>query len=290
MLRGAGHPIAGHLLESLPTYFITAGIVAIALMRQPIGAALATGLFFGMQFIVAIGGWIFLSRRSRGWEASSNPLVAGEPRTSGINYWMIGLPLMILAFVQTGAEWLLLAQISGTVSAADTGAYRAAFQVITIALLVIATSEHYVSGPIAGDFRIGRADLAWGHHRRATILMLAVSGPFLLGAIIFPEFIIGHIFGPKFAAAATPLAIMAGGQLVNVMAGPIGAIIIMSGNERVQLTITFAAFGLLLACSTTLIPLLGLNGAAIAYAAATGFRAIAFYIAARRHAPAVATN
>jgi O-antigen/teichoic acid export membrane protein len=45
----------------------------------------------------------------------------------------------------------------------------------------------------------------------------------------------------------------------------------------------------MLATSMTLIPRLGLNGAAIAYSTATGFRAIAFYIAARRYVPAVAT-
>ena len=55
-----------------------------------------------------------------------------------------------------------------------------------------------------------------------------------------------------------------------------------------QLFITFASFDILLACIMTLIPRLGLNGAAIAYAAATGFRAIAFYLAARRYVPAVA--
>lgn len=286
-LRGAGHPIIGQIVESLPTYLFTTAIVTVALAGLPIGAALATALFLSMQFIVASGGWLYLKRRASGWETPFATATDAEPAAT-ITYWRVGLPLMIMVFVQTAAEWLLLAQISGTVSAADTGAYRAAFQVITIASLVIATSESFVSGPIAGDFRIGRADLAWGHHRRATILMLAIASPFLLAAMIFPEFIIVSIFGPQFAVAATPLAIMAVGQLLNVMRGPIGAIIIMSGNERVQLIITFASFAILLACSLTLIPRLGLNGAAIAYSAATGFRAVAFYIAARRYVPAVA--
>lgn len=285
-LRGAGHPIMGQVVESLPSYLFTSAIVVLAVLGLPIGAALATGLLFAMQFIVATGAWIVLNRRARGWATRVGG--AGPNPAAPINYWLVGLPLMVMVFVQTAAEWLLLAQISGTVSAADTGAYRAAFQVITIASLVIATSESFVSGPIAGDFRIGRADLAWAHHRRATILMLAIASPFLLGAMVFPEFIIVHIFGPDFAVAATPLAIMAVGQLLNVMRGPIGAIIIMSGNERVQLIITFASFAILLACSLTLIPRLGLNGAAIAYSAATGFRAVAFYIAARRYVPATA--
>ena len=286
-LRGAGHPIIGQVVESLPSYLFTIAIIIVALIGLPIGAALATGLLFVMQLVVTVGAWVVLDRRARDW---ATPADIASPGPAKLNYWVVGLPLMITVFVQTAAEWMLLAQISGTVSAADTGAYRAAFQVITIASLVIATSESYVSGPIAGDFRIGRADLAWGHHRRATILMMVVAGPFLLAAMIFPEFIIVNIFGPDFAAAATPLAIMAVGQMLNVMRGPIGSITIMSGNERVQLTITFASFALLLACSVTLIPRFGLNGAAIAYSAATGFRAIAFYIAARRYVPAVATR
>lgn len=289
-LRGAGHPIVGQIVESLPTYLFTAAIVTVALIGEPIGAALATALFLGMQFIVTSGAWLYLDRRARRWSTRSDVTADAPPPAVPIRYWVVGLPLMVMVFVQTASEWLLLAQISGTVSAADTGAYRAAFQVITIASLVIATSESFVSGPIAGDFRIGRADLAWGHHRRATILMLAIASPFLLGAMIFPEFIILTIFGPQFVVAATPLAIMAIGQLLNVMRGPIGAIIIMSGNERVQLLITFASFAILLACSLTLIPRLGLNGAAIAYSAATGFRAIAFYVAARRYVPAVAQH
>lgn len=289
-LRGAGHPIIGQIVESLPTYLFTTAIVTVALIGRPIDAALATALFVGMQLIVTTGAWLNLNRRARRWDTPSDAAADAPPPAPTIKYWVVGLPLMVMVFVQTSAEWLLLAQISGSVSAADTGAYRAAFQVITIASLVIATSESFVSGPIAGDFRIGRADLAWGHHRRATILMLAIASPFLLAAMIVPELIIVTIFGPKFAVAATPLAIMAFGQLLNVMRGPIGAIIIMSGNERVQLIITFASFAILLACSLTLIPRLGLNGAAIAYSAATGFRAIAFYIAARRYVPAIATR
>lgn len=287
-LRGAGHPIIGQIVENLPTYLFTMAVVIVALIGQPIGAALATALFIAMQFIVTIGAWLNLNRRARNWDTTADAPPDAAPAPT-INYWVVGVPLMIMVFVQTAAEWLLLAQISGTVSAADTGAYRAAFQVITIASLVIATSESYVSGPIAGDFRIGRADLAWARHRRATILMLAIASPFLLAALFFPEFIIVTIFGPAFAVAATPLAIMAIGQLLNVMRGPIGAIIIMSGNERVQLLITFASFAILLGCSLTLIPRFGLNGAAIAYTAATGFRAIAFYVAARRYVPAIAT-
>lgn len=273
-LRGAGMPISGQFFEALPTFLFAAVILVLALFSGIRSAGQVTAIFLGLQIVATAGAGALLWQRAKSW---GEPLPVASP-----DYLRAGLPIMAIAFLQIFSEWLLLAQISATATAADVGAFRVAFQVLTIATLVVATGESYVAPKLAGDFRAGNLDLMWQRHQRATILMLALASPLLLIAILAPGWLMKTAFGPEFAIAATPLAIMAIGQLFNVLRGPTGALLLMCGHEAVALKLTIAGLALLLVLSFVLIPRLGLVGAAIAYSAPIILRCVLGYIIARR--------
>jgi O-antigen/teichoic acid export membrane protein len=102
-------------------------------------------------------------------------------------------------------------------------------------------------------------------HRVAQTTLL-VSAPVAAALFLFPGIYLG-LFGPGFQTGATALRILALGQLFNAAAGPAGNVLIMAGHERAA--VWGMGVGLLanLALGVALVPLLGVAGGAIAFAA-----------------------
>ena len=270
-LRAVHAPIQGQLFEALPTLLFTAGIGLIFLIGLAPTAQQAVALMAGAQALACLGAWVLLRPHVRKWDAADKGVT-----DHGI--LMAGIPMMITLFLQLFADWLLLARLSSTMGAHETGAFRVAIQITTIFATVLATTEGYVAARLAGDFRAGRPDLAWARHRRATILMLGMTAPALLLLFVAPNWLLRTAFGPEFEMAATALMIMAVGQLVTMIRGPLGALLTMGGHERAQLLLTLVGLAMTVALALLLIPRYGLAGAAIAQAASLIFRSVSGYV------------
>ena len=273
-LRAAGHPILGQMFESTKTYLFMAGVAILFLIGYVPDARMAVGLAVAAQLLSTIGSWLFLRSRMRRWPKNGT---AAMPRTLLI----AGMPLMGSLFLQLFSDWFILARISAYAGAADTGAFRVSVQIITIISIVVATTESYIAAYFAGDFRARRPDLAWKRHNRSTLLMLLMTGPAFVLIFAIPGLLLDTAFGAEFAVAATALVIMAVGQLFNVLRGPLGSLLAMSGHQNGLFMLTMGGLVLSVACAWLLIPLYGLLGAAIAQASAIVFRSVAGYAYAR---------
>lgn len=96
-------------------------------------------------------------------------------------------------------------------------------------------------------------------------LMLAVSLPITLFIFMFPEWIMS-LFGDEFTSAATALMILATGQFINIATGSVGYLLSMTGHERSVRDNVLISGVISVVLGLTLIPLLGVIGAATAYA------------------------
>ena len=277
-LRAAGAPVLGQLYEALPTFLFTLGILLLFAMGASPTASQAVALSVGAQALACVGAWIILSPRVRAWGRGDGGAVNRRMLTAGI-------PLMLTLFLQLFSDWLLLARLSATMGADETGAFRVAIQIITIIATIVATTEAYVAARLAGDFRAGRPDLAWARHKRATLLMLGMTAPAFLILFAAPGPLLKIGFGPEFEMAAVALVIMSAGQLVTVLRGPLGSLLTMAGHERMQLALTLAGLAMVVALALLLIPRYGLAGAAVAQAVPTVFRSVAGYVFARWKIP-----
>lgn len=81
--------------------------------------------------------------------------------------------------------------------------------------------------------------------------------------ILFPEPILGAV-GPEFLAAATGVRILSCGLLVAQSAGPLAALLLMSGRSKQVLYAVVGAAGTYTAASCYAIPAYGIDGAATA--------------------------
>jgi O-antigen/teichoic acid export membrane protein len=86
------------------------------------------------------------------------------------------------------------------------------------------------------------------------------------------------LFGPEFVSGGTALLILLGGQTFNALTGSVGLLMSMTGYQTQAAKILFIATALNLGMNISLIPLLGLEGAALSSVASTLFWNIIMYI------------
>ncbi len=270
MVRATDSPIIGQLIEATPTVLLPLLLGILWVTRVVPTAALMVCFIIGLNIVALMAAVIFLRPRVRQWGSPEN--VEGKLLTSG---W----PMMANLMMQLFVDWLILAKLSGVASPADAGAFRVTMQIITIFLTILATTETYIAARFAGDFRVGRYDLAWSRYRKGRILMAVLAGPPLLVCLLASEWLLGGIFGPSFAIAANALLIMTVGQIINIGKGPLGSMLTMAGYDGLQLKLTIASTIVGVLACMILIPRLGLVGGAIAQVLPLLIRGICGYIA-----------
>lgn len=143
----------------------------------------------------------------------------------GWPFLMIGSALVLNQQLDT----ILVGLVLGT---ADVGPYRVATQGAQLAMFVSLVVNTIIS-PYAARFHAAgdRASLRklFNYARLASVLSVgAALAVFLLGG----RQLVGLVFGPEFKAAAPLLIILTAGYLGNVIAGPCGTILAMTGHER----------------------------------------------------------
>ena len=99
------------------------------------------------------------------------------------------------------------------------------------------------------------------------IFLLAL--PFFFVFMFFGNVVLDTIFGKKYLPGVAPLAILAVGQLVNAMLGPVSSLLTMTGFERDMARSVAIATALNVVLGVALIPQFGMIGAAIASTATT---------------------
>ena len=97
--------------------------------------------------------------------------------------------------------------------------------------------------------------------RRVSYWNLAVALPILGSMVVLREPLLA-LFGSGYEAGAAPLVLLAVGQLVLNAAGPLTAVINLSGHPRVTLFDNALVFGANLVLCIILVPRYGMAGAA----------------------------
>lgn len=285
-IRALGLPVHGQAFEALPSMMLALIMLGLAMANSVPPLWLVVGLMVAGQLLATLIAQLLFRHRSRGWQEAILP-----DRAQRRAFRMAGLPMMGVILLHQFSDWFILAATTSLASAADTGAFRAALQIMTLVTVVAITADTYVAPRIGGDLRSGQSALAWRRHRRATLLTVALASPILLLALLVPQWVLVTLFGGEFVSAAPALRIMAIGLLVRSLAGPSGTMMVMAGHERIQFVLALVAASVQVALSLLLIPRLGLTGAAIAYAVTISFRSIASLVLARHLIrPAVTTS
>lgn len=132
---------------------------------------------------------------------------------------------------------------------------------------IILQSVNQIFAPVIADLHAKqRRDVLEKLFQTLTKWVVGLTLPLAVVVIAFALPLM-RIFGPAFEAGWSVLVIGAIGQLVNCGVGSVGYLLLMSGNQRRLIRVQFVMAAVSVAVNITLIPVLGIVGAAVAAAA-----------------------
>lgn len=182
--------------------------------------------------------------RTREWLRTSLPMAGTSLMRLGMTRWDI-IALGLIAGVEA------------------TGSYAAAARTALLASVVLRVVNLVVGPTLAELYHTG--DIT----RFRKLVLRSAAGSAVLGAplyllvMLYPGWVLS-LFGPEYAVAALPLQILATGQFVNLVTGPVALALSMSKYEIANVALSVAAGVLSIAALAFLVPPHGAIGAALA--------------------------
>lgn len=259
ILRGLQRVLASQVPATLvqPALLgLAAGVCVLAWPRL-LDAPLAMALHAGSG--LAAAALSFASLRRAVPEPARTAAPAGEPRE-----WLrVALPLLAvnaLLVVQERADVLAVGSLLGP---AEAGIYGAASRVASLIAFGL-TAVNAWAAPLVSDLH-ARGDRAGLERlvRLAARAIFVVTLPLCVGVALFGRQVLAA-FGPEFQVAHGALVLLAGSQLVNALAGPVGFLMTMTGRQDTAARILAVHTALGIVLCLVLVPRWGILGAAAA--------------------------
>lgn len=176
------------------------------------------------------------------------------------------LPMAFAASLQIINQRIGIVMLGFFESSGTVGIYRVATQGAVLTAVGLQAVGMVVAPYFARIYEEG------DHERLQRLVRTSIRGiclitfPVAAIFIFFGEPILQLVFGNGYTAAATPLAILCMGQIVNAMFGNVGFLLNMTGNEKITAQGVGMAASSNIVLNIALIPVWGANGAAAATA------------------------
>lgn len=142
------------------------------------------------------------------------------------------------------------------------GIYNAAFKVGYLTLFFVSSMNVVVTSKISYFFHQNMFVEMKKIINRTTQIIIILTLPFTCTLILFSEYILSF-FGEGIKEGSVSLIIIAIGGLFNAMTGNVDQILNMTGHQKTVRNVMFIGFIVNVVLNLILIPLYGINGAAI---------------------------
>lgn len=177
-------------------------------------------------------------------------------------------PIMITSSLMMLMGWTDVIMIGVFMTEYDVGVYTAALKLALLTSLSLIAVNSILAPKISYMHSIGDEAGMKVVVMLATKLIFFTSLPVLFVFMVAPEFFL-NIFGQEFKRGAIVLMILSIGQLINSMSGPVGHILNMTDRQVIFQYIMLISVLLNITLNYLLIPMYGIEGAAISTAAST---------------------
>lgn len=246
-----------YIIRPLALIVFVAGLVwGLGISLSATGVLALNGVAIMLAFLI---GW-YWQRRAMPAEISSAPVATSTSEWLGIS-----IPLFLIATLQlliVRMDIILLSAIAGHEQA---GVYAAASKISELIVFALAAANVVVAPIVAGLYARGDMDGLQNVMARLAVGVLALTVPLVLFVVFTGHAVLG-MFGTEYQRGYVPLLILACGQIVNALSGPVDFIMYMTGHQKQALKIFALVTVVNLALNLLLIPSYGLEGAAIATA------------------------
>lgn len=254
---------------------ISAGVVALYLAGYDVTARMAVVVAVGAILASFVTGAILLARHLPAAVRTAHPV-------RRVREWLeVSVPMTLVAGMQ-----VLLARSDVVMIGLIEGPLAAGIYVVAVRLSVLSTfgldAVNAISPALISE---SHADGTTVELQRTLTggasLILRLTIPIVIGLAVFGRIGLG-LFGPEFTQGYVALLILLGGQTTNALTGSVLSALTMTGHQRTAARLTGITLGLNIGLNAILIPILGLNGAAIATSSTVAFRNLAAWVIVRR--------
>jgi O-antigen/teichoic acid export membrane protein len=265
--RGFGTMIPHVAVQQLAVPGIRVILVAIAaatgLGIGAVGVAWAVPLLGG--FVAAIA-WLLtlLGSAERGVE----PIRPDARRAErlGREFWAFSAPRGLASFFQISVIWLDVLLVGGILSTREAGIYAAMSRFAIIGTVMLGATSTAFAPQVAGFLARNDRPRAQELYRTVTAWMVLLGWPPYFILAVFSPFL-ATVFGRRFGSGRTALLILALGMLSLVGSGNNKIVLLMGGRSRWNVFSAGLALLVNVVMNVLLIPRLGIDGAAVAWAA-----------------------
>lgn len=193
----------------------------------------------------------------------------------------VSLPLMLVSFGSILMSHIDIIMIGYFIDAEAVGIYAVAFKIAYVASLVLIAINTVIASKISEQFYSNDLDSLKTSILFSTNVIAVGTFPIILIILLFPEFLLS-IFGDEFVIGKIVLIYIALGQLINALSGSVGTLLSMTGHQAVVRNIIWVTVIINVSLNYTLIPIYGIEGAAIATAISLAFQNIIMVLFAYR--------
>jgi O-antigen/teichoic acid export membrane protein len=221
---------------------------------SPMAAGLALTLF-----------WVgSLLRR---WEADpfDGPESAAGGRHTFREFWRFTAPRGLAGVFSVAILWVGTLLVGALSSSADAGVFAAATRYLAVGQFIGVAIIQVVGPKLSELLAAEDRDRARAVYATSTTWLMLAAWPLYLTMIIMAPALLS-VFGPAYQQAQGVLAILGAAMLVATAVGPVDIVLLMAGKSSWNLFNTVVALIANIGLSLVLIPTLGINGAAIAWA------------------------
>jgi O-antigen/teichoic acid export membrane protein len=262
MLRGLRKVLLGQLSQPLirPLILLVLLLVLSQLdvsLTSPVRVMCLHILSVATAFLIGLS--LFLANRPA--ELGSEP-----PKYHAASWLKSSIPFGMTAALQLINGRTDILALGLFRADAQVGIYRVASQLAAVVIFGM-QAVAAIQGPhIANLFAKGDMKKLQHMITRSTQAIVMIAVPVVFVIILFGTFIIRTIYGAAYEAAYLPLVILCLGQLFNASMGSVASLLNMTGHERDTTRSVLVGALVNVTLNLTLVPLWGMNGAAIATA------------------------
>ncbi len=239
-------------------------IVGVALFASAGAASLvgAYGIAYPLGVLLLLI-WIFRLLGHLDTSDAGGGAVVAPPLAE---FWKFSAPRALSTTFQVTVLWLDTILLAFLRSVDEAAVYSVATRYLAIGHLVIGALLQAMSPRLSEFLALGAMDRVQGIYRRTTTWIIAVVWPSYIGIAVFAPWLLS-LFGDEYVEGATALRIVAVAMMVAAASGPVDNVLLMAGRSWWSVGNWGAALTVNVILNFMLIPLFGIEGAAIAWAA-----------------------
>lgn len=266
--RGLGDVVTYPLMQNIMLPGLRLIAVVIVLAAGGGVTAVLTAWMLPVAVVLTVVAVVALKRIAHASRSNAKAASAEERRRLSGQFWGFSAARGVSAGVEVLLEWADVLLVGLMTSPREAGIYAVVTRCAR-ASEVIHTAVRIAIGPqIAAAMARKAYDEAKHIYGLTTAAMIWLGWPFFMVLVVFGDAVLS-VFGPGFADGALSLSVLSIAMALALAAGTVQTILLMGGRSSWQLADKTFALILNVGLNLALIPIWGIEGAALAWAVTT---------------------